>query len=518
MTPLTRKENYLNEIVGWGNTAPEKPTTPEEFFFAAILGEAVQVPDLSNASRYELFLAKIAGYNVNVSPPTYTSPRLEFFLAKAAGMDIETPVPITKEEIFWAAYMGVETEIEGVPPLTFTAKAGTLSNYRIYGNTVNGESVGDFVETGEHAGEYRVPVTVSNGTGTQTTNLYLPEQIKMVGDEAEYIDYAEQKQHRVRKNLLQNTAISQTIGRDKSDPETYPGVTFTVNDDKSVTCNGASNQATYIYLCMDFIPEEGITYLYSGCPQNGDIASYELDLINPSGIIKQDVGNGVTFDSTSRDGYLRVRLRISADYTCNNLTFYPMIRKADIEDDTYEPYIENTEVDVTLPTLPTFSGTNTLSVETTVQPSKVMIKTGKFGTHKVRYYDSDGTFLSAEDVKDGTNAQGFTPTKTSTVQYNYTFMGWSTTKGSTIAETGVLNDITADKSLYAVFSQSLRTFTVYFYNGNTLLQTAENVQYGGTATYTGEAPTKDGFTFSGWQPSNVNITADTSCYAQFVEG
>ena len=97
-------------------------------------------------------------------------------------------------------------------------------------------------------------------------------------------------------------------------------------------------------------------------------------------------------------------------------------------------------------------------------------------------------------------------------------MGWSTTKGSTIAETGILNDITADKSLYAVFSQSLRTFTVYFYNGSTLLQTAENVQYGGTATYTGETPTKDGFAFTGWLPSNVNITADTSCYAQFVEG
>lgn len=28
-----------------------------------------------------------------------------------------------------------------------------------------------------------------------TTNLYLPEQIKMVGDEAEYVDYKEQKQH-----------------------------------------------------------------------------------------------------------------------------------------------------------------------------------------------------------------------------------------------------------------------------------------------------------------------------------
>jgi hypothetical protein len=42
---------------------------------------------------------------------------------------------------------------------------------------------------------YKVPVTVSNGTDTLTTPIYLPEQIKKVGDEAEYIDYGEQKQH-----------------------------------------------------------------------------------------------------------------------------------------------------------------------------------------------------------------------------------------------------------------------------------------------------------------------------------
>ena len=34
--------------------------------------------------------------------------------------------------------------VSGIPPLTFTAnKTGLLKNYRIYGNTVNGESVGD---------------------------------------------------------------------------------------------------------------------------------------------------------------------------------------------------------------------------------------------------------------------------------------------------------------------------------------------------------------------------------------
>lgn len=66
-------------------------------------------------------------------------------------------------------------------------------------------------------------------------------------------------------------------------------------------------------------------------------------------------------------------IRINKGYTCNNLTFYPMIRKADIEDDTYEPYITNTELDVTLPALPTVTGTNVLSVETAVQPSGVEI-------------------------------------------------------------------------------------------------------------------------------------------------
>lgn len=496
MTPLTRKENYLNEIVGWGNTAPEKPLTPEELFFAAILGEAVQVPDLSNASRYELFLAKIAGYNVNVSPPTYTSPRLEFFLAKAAGMDVVTPVPLTKEEIFWANYKGREQIIEGVPPLMFTAKASTLSNYRIYGNTVGGESVGD------------------------KTN-----------------------------NVLQNTAVSQ-IRND---------AIFTVNNDKSVTISGTATNE-YIVLSnasgTSSTDDYTVPILKSGenliFTTNSNLA---LRARYTDGTYKGSIASGIVFTVPKDIGVVYIQLA-NEDLT-EPITVYPMVRNADITNDVYEPYgyrvpitvnsnttniyldeqlvksgddadyidyatqkrynADGTSQSVELPTLQTVEGTNTLSVEITVQPSKVMVKIGEASAYKVRYYVDD-TMARVETVSGGTNAQGFTPTKASTARYNYTFMGWSTTKGSTTAETGVLNDITADKSLYAVFSQSLRTFTVYFYNGSTLLQTAENVQYGGTATYTGETPTKDGFTFSGWQPSNVNITADTSCYAQFAEG
>ena len=483
--PITRKERFLNEIVGWGETAPKNELTTEELFFAKILGRNVTLPDLSNVPRYYLFLAKIADENVNISPPTHVSPPLEFFLAKAAGMDVVTPVPLTKEEIFWANYKGIEQIIEGVPPLTFKSNGASLSNYRIYGNTVNGESVGNLVESGEHTGEYLVPVTINGNT----TSIYLLHQIRKVGNESEYVDYGEQKQHRVRKNLLNYSSIE--IGRfDFSTGEKVPdssqfrtSTPIKVKPNESYAISGVASGQVRVFL-------------YDG---NMNMISTVLRSDNS---VVETTGSTVFVNVAGIKSAWseQIQLEIGSEAT------------------GYEPYIENTELNVTLPTLPTLSGTNTLSFETTVQPSKVMIKTGKFGTHKVRYYDSDGTFLSAEDVKDGANAQGFTPTKASTAQYNYTFMGWSTTKGSTIAETGILNDITADKSLYAVFSQSLRTFTVYFYNGSTLLQTAENVQYGGTATYTGETPTKDGFTFSGWQPSNVNITADTSCYAQFVEG
>ena len=196
--------------------------------------------------------------------------------------------------------------VTGIPPLNFTAKkTGTLKNYRIYGGTVNGESVGDrtgnlfdsninvisgylsdegilkpanetsqitfdyipiisgtytFTYTvpsacdlwfgvctydesrtfqsrlvSEYSGAatftipdtikyirislrgynktpiimlnegstalpyepygYRVPVTVSNGTDTQTTTIYLDAPLEKSGNNADYIDYPTQKRH-----------------------------------------------------------------------------------------------------------------------------------------------------------------------------------------------------------------------------------------------------------------------------------------------------------------------------------
>lgn len=355
----TRKEQYLNEIVGNGNTAPGIPYTREELFFADILGEVnAPVP----LTRIEIYLAKIANKYSGELPEPKT--RIEKFIARAAGMNVIIPTPITREEMLWANYALItERELNGIPPLTFNSIAGTLKNYRIYGNTVDGESVGNLVTDShsEHYNKYAIPVT----TNSETANIFLDEPLRMVGDEAEYIDYGEQKQHRVRKNLLKNTATSQTIN----------GVTFTGNSDGSITCNGtASDNVLVNIIPSTFSLPEGAYILNGAPPGGGQSYNFKLDVRVSTRIYYPDIGNGIQFNILQNEKITMCRIAIYSGYTCDNLTFYPMLRKADITDDTYEPYIENTDLDVTLPALPVLPGTNTLTVGTEVQPSNVYIK------------------------------------------------------------------------------------------------------------------------------------------------
>ena len=66
------------------------------------------------------------------------------------------------------------------------------------------------------------------------------------------------------------------------------------------------------------------------------------------------------------------------------------------------------------------------------------------------------------------------PTKESTVQYTYTFNGWATADGGS-ADENALKNISEDKILYASFTESVRMYTVNFYDGDTLLKTEQVV-------------------------------------------
>lgn len=143
-------------------------------------------------------------------------------------------------------------------------------------------------------------------------------------------------------------------------------------------------------------------------------------------------------------------------------------------------------------------------------------------TYRVQFYN-DETLYNTQWVKSGEDAAtpSGTPTRASTAQYSYTFVGWSRNQNSSSADGTALQNITAPRRLYAAYSRTVRTYTVRFFNGTALLQTVNNVPYGGNATYTGTPPTKTGvddpenYEFTGWSPEPTNIQSNTDCYASY---
>jgi hypothetical protein len=110
------------------------------------------------------------------------------------------------------------------------------------------------------------------------------------------------------------------------------------------------------------------------------------------------------------------------------------------------------------------------------------------------------------------------PTRPATAANTFTFVGWSKSMNSTTADADAQTDVIADRTIYAAYTATARTYTVRFYNGTTLLETDTGVPYGGSTTYDGETPVSPtGNAFTGWSPTPTNIQGDTSCYAMFYD-
>ena len=138
------------------------------------------------------------------------------------------------------------------------------------------------------------------------------------------------------------------------------------------------------------------------------------------------------------------------------------------------------------------------------------------------YFYNGSTLLYTATVADGGDGTygGSTPTKASTAQYTYTFAGWSRTDGGSVDSTA-LKAVTADRNVYAVFTATVRTYTVTWKNGSTTLETDTNVPYGTTPTYNGNTPVYNGsgdaseYSFIGWSPAVGPVTGDTTYTAQY---
>lgn len=166
-------------------------------------------------------------------------------------------------------------------------------------------------------------------------------------------------------------------------------------------------------------------------------------------------------------------------------------------------------------------GTSTITVSYEGQTDTFVVTvTAEHTSATISFYNGS-TLITTATVLDGGDAtySGTTPTKAQDAQYTYTFAGWSKDDDNTV-DADALTAVTADRNVYACFAGTARTYTVYFYNGSTLLETDTGVPYGGSATYNGSTPVNpddSSLGFLGWSPQPTNITGNTSCYAQFEQ-
>ena len=142
---------------------------------------------------------------------------------------------------------------------------------------------------------------------------------------------------------------------------------------------------------------------------------------------------------------------------------------------------------------------------------------------KCYFMNYNGTsVIYTATTTNGSNAvfKGTTPTKPSTISQVFTFAGWSRTLGGELDSTALLK-VYEDRYVYPVFTESVRTYTVRYYVGSTVIQTKSNVPYGTSVYYTGNTPTNTAdsdpsdWQVTGWDKLAENIQGDVNCYAQF---
>jgi len=151
------------------------------------------------------------------------------------------------------------------------------------------------------------------------------------------------------KNLLPINQFTKTVN----------GVTFTANEDGTVTVNGTAQGNANLFISPRMTLNPG-SYIFSGCPSGGSDTTFDMRC--GDGGKYRDRGSGASFtinDATEIGGSVAIMIR--SGYTANNLVFRPMIRP-DGTDAAFESYKDGGSMTALtpngLPGLPVSSGGN----------------------------------------------------------------------------------------------------------------------------------------------------------------
>ena len=249
-------------------------------------------------------------------------------------------------------------------PLTITGRAKRyLNDCTIYGNSVQEGtpspdapaqvlSVGDLVTTGDYAGKYKIPVTVTCGETTKTTEIYLDAPLRKIGEYADYIDFKGKRAvRRVKEVVVTGTEYWSTQGDSYANDTTCffaSGASFASG--RHTLGTWASNRD----LC-NMLPRQ------SRHPQASSITT-ECFGIHPT-------------ESLKGYAYFRIKKSRLAGNTAE--AFKAWLKDLHSNGTPMKVYYaleESVNEAIELPKVLQFKGQNTYTVETTITPSGLQVK------------------------------------------------------------------------------------------------------------------------------------------------
>ena len=349
---FTSIDGFLLDYTIWGNSEQDGVPTPEEHIEVQSVGDkSVNLFDI-NDSKYFVYpecyvqddkfiITSIGG---GVTSRIYWSkvyPAGTYFItAKSAGgvNDVRFYSPIQYSGgSYNSYYQGWYRVVGNGIAVTFNQNftVGFIANGRpadsgyVYDIQIQEGSTGTNFEP---YGKYKIPVTVSGENDEEsTTNIYLDETLRKIGDYADYVDFENQQ-------LIKNVDVVNFTGEEEWRAQGNAYFTYIppTPPEKPPTLCSAFSLST------------------SGSTAVGEYRLDGLDSWNGNVLFNYDNGAGGVDNFKS---YL-------ADQYANGTPvkfYYPCVAAI-------------TEV-IELPKIPTFAGTNVIDVDTTVKPSKIEFRT-----------------------------------------------------------------------------------------------------------------------------------------------
>ena len=233
-----------------------------------------------------------------------------------------------------------------LPPGTYTLNGcptGGKGNYYLQVGKTNANGAWEKIVSDTGGGATftltettQIHIEITIASGATVSNIIFKPMLEIGEIAHEYQPYVKS-----RKGIIDQIVADNLIPYPYATAnKTLNGITWTVNNDGTITVNGTATAVSYFFLDITSSLPAG-TYAISGCPSDGGSSKFFIrvrDYTDEANVktICNDYGNGAIFTLT-KDTPKRIYISVENGVTVNNVTFKPMLEKGPIAH-AYRPY------------------------------------------------------------------------------------------------------------------------------------------------------------------------------------